>query len=138
MSYLAQGSYEIKRQGQILLVDTQGPFTEITAAQYHKDIKAFTQKISGLPWGSLITFRGSSVFSPDAEEQLIKTTRYRQNKGMVAIAAVILNSAYADIQQMQLQRIYQDCQIDFHVFSDRDSAKLWLGEFIARTTESVT
>jgi hypothetical protein len=88
------------------------------------------------PWGSLITFRGNSIFTPEAEQQLKETTQYRQNKGMIAIAVVILNSAYADMQQMQLQRIYHDCQIDFHVFSDSDSATTWLNSFIRQKNSS--
>ena len=134
MQYSAHGRYHIEQQDNILLVDAQGPFNEITAAKYHQDITKVTEQMNQVPWGSLITFRGNSVFTPDAEEQLKETTQYRQKKGMVAIAVVILNSAYADMQQMQLQRIYQDCHIDFHVFSDSDSAKIWLDGFITQTT----
>ena len=134
MHYSAHGSYAIEQQENVLLVDAQGPFNEVTAAQYHKEIKEITEQMSGEPWGSLITFRGNSIFTPDAEQQLIETTRYRQKKGMIAIAVVILNSAYADMQQMQLQRIYQDCQIDFHVFSDNESAKLWLDGYIEQAS----
>ncbi len=130
MYYSTQGSYAIEQQENVLKVDAHGPFNEATAAQYHKDIIAITEQMPGEPWGSLITFHGNSIFTPDAEQQLIETTRYRQNKGMIAIAVVILNSAYADMQQMQLQRIYQDCQIDFHVFSDYNNAKLWLDGYI--------
>lgn len=130
MQYSAHGRYVIEQQNNILLVDAQGPFNEITAEKYHQDIKKVTEKMSGEPWGSLITFRGNSVFTPDAEQQLRETTLYRQKKGMIGIAVVILNSAYADMQQMQLQRIYHDCQIEFHVFSDSESATTWLNGFI--------
>jgi len=133
MEYLAHGRYIIEQKDNILLVDAQGPFNDITAAKYHQDIKQVTEKMSGEPWGSLITFRGNSVFTPDAEQQLRETTQYRQKKGMIAIAVVILNSAYADMQQMQLQRIYHDCQIEFHVFSDSESATIWLNGFIEQT-----
>ncbi len=129
----AHGRYVIEQQNNILLVDAQGPFNEVTAAKYHQDIKQLTEKMSGEPWGSLITFRGNSVFTPEAEQQLKETTEYRQKKGMIAIAVVILNSAYADMQQMQLQRIYHDCQIEFHVFSDSDSATDWLNGYIEQT-----
>ncbi len=130
MEYSQHGSYVIEQQNNILLVDAQGPFNEVTAEKYHQDIIQLTEKMSGEPWGSLITFRGNSVFTPDAEQQLSETTKYRQKKGMIAIAVVILNSAYADMQQMQLQRIYHDCQIEFHVFSDSESATDWLNGFI--------
>ena len=106
----------------------------MTAEKYHQDIKQLTEKMTGEPWGSLITFRGNSVFTPDAEQQLKKTTQYRQEKGMIAIAVVILNSAYADMQQMQLQRIYHDCQIEFHVFSDNEIATDWLNDYIKQAS----
>lgn len=130
MQASAHGRYHIEQQDNILFVDAQGPFNDIIAAKYHHDITKITEQMSQVPWGSLITFRGNTIFTPDAEEQLKKTTQHRQEKGMVAIAVVILNSANADMQQMQLQRIYQDCGIDFHVFSESESAKTWLDEYI--------
>lgn len=134
MKRSVDGCYIIEQQDNIMLVDSLGPFDEAAAEIYHQDIKHVTEKMTGEPWGSLITFRGNSVISPDAEQQLRETTQYRQQKGMIAIAVVILNSAYADIQQMQMQRIYQDCQIEFHVFSDNDSALDWLNSYIEHAT----
>jgi hypothetical protein len=134
MQHSAHGSYVIEQQSNILLVDVQEPFNDVTAEKYHQDIKQLTEKMTGEPWGSLITFRGNSVFTPDAEQQLRETTQYRQEKGMIAIAVVILNSAYADMQQMQLQRIYHDCQIEFHVFSDNEIATDWLNDYIQQAS----
>jgi hypothetical protein len=122
--------YTIEHCDNILIVDAKGPFNEESAKQYHQDTTELVEKMSGAPWGSLVTFRGNSIFTPDAEQQLTETTRYRQSKGMIAIAVVIINSAYADIQQMQLQRIYRDCNIIFHVFSDNNTAKLWLDDYV--------
>lgn len=134
MEYSAHGRYVIEQKDNILLVDAHGPFNEVTTEKYHQEIKRLTEKMSGEPWGSLITFRGNSIFTPDAELQLKKTTLYRQKKGMIAIAIVILNSTYADMQQMQLQRIYHDCQIEFHVFSDSENASNWLNDFIEQAS----
>ncbi len=128
----AHRQYKIEQRDNILLVDAQGPFCEVTARQYHRDIMLLTDSMTNEAWGSLITFRGNSIFTPDAQQQLIDTTRYRQKKGMVAIAVVILNSVNADMQQMQLQQIYYYCQIDFHVFSDINNAKNWLLNYIKK------
>jgi hypothetical protein len=136
MSNSARELYTIEYKDNILLVDAQGPFNEVTAEKYHQDIKQLTEKMKGEPWGSLVTFHGNSAFTPEAEQQLKETTQYRQKKGMVAIAVVILNSAYADMQQMQLQRIYHDCQITFHVFSDTESAQTWLNSFVKQSNAS--
>jgi hypothetical protein len=130
MPYSAHGSYSIEQQDNILLIDAQGPFNDVVTEQYHQDIKLITNKMSDSPWASLISFKGNSVFTPDAEQKLIETTQYRVDKGMVAIAAVILDSAYADILQMQLQRIYQNCSIQFNFFSDVKNAQKWLNSFI--------
>ena len=89
-----------------------------------------TQKMRENPWASLISFKGNGVFTPDTEQSLIETTHYRVENGMVAIAAVIINSAHADTLQMQLQRIYQGCSVQFNFFSDTRNAKIWLDSFI--------
>ena len=34
----AHGSYTIEQQNNILIVDAQGPFDEVTAERYHQDI----------------------------------------------------------------------------------------------------
>ncbi|GLX79015.1 hypothetical protein tinsulaeT_23550 [Thalassotalea insulae] len=130
MKLAAHGSYKIEPQDNILLVDAHGPFNEVTAQAYVQEMYQACDNFAGRTWGILVTFYGNSIFTPDAEQALIDVTRYRMNKGMIANASVILNSNSADIQQMQLRRIYQTCNLPFHVFSDIDSAKNWLISYI--------
>ena len=132
MQYSAHGSYRIEQQNNILLIDIdeQGTFNDAISEQYHKDIKIITQKMRDNPWASLITFKGKGVFTPDTEQNLIETTNYRVENGMIAIAAVIIDSAYADILQLQLQRIYQSSSVQFNFFSNTKYAKDWLDSFI--------
>jgi len=137
MQHLDQGSYRIEQDNNILLVDAQGPFSEVTSKQYQRDIEQYTQKMSVGPWGSLISFTGNGVVTPDAEQNLIDTTHYRIQNGMIAIAAVINDSTHAEIIQLQLQRIYQNCQVHFNFFSDVDNAKRWLDTFIEEHCQQV-
>jgi len=132
MQYSAKGSYRIEQQNNILLIDIdeQSTFNDVVSEQYHKDIKVIMQKMRHNPWASLITFKGSGVFTPEVEQNLIETTHYRVENGMVAIAVVIIDSTYADTLQMQLQRIYQNCSVQFYFFSDTKNAKDWLESFI--------
>lgn len=130
MQSSTHGSYHIEQQNNILVIDAQGPFDDVVSEQYHKDMVLITQKMCKNPWASLISFKGNAVFTPDAEQSLIETTQYRVDNGMVAIAAVILDSAYADTLQMQLQRIYQSSSVQFNFFSDTKNAKRWLESFI--------
>lgn len=130
MQYSAHGRYSIEQQDNILFIDAQGPFDHVVTEQYYQDIKLISNKMSDTPWASLVSFEGSSVFTPDAEQKLIETTQYRVDQGMIAIAAVILNSNYADVLQMQLQRIYQNNGIQFNFFCDVTNAKKWLNSLI--------
>jgi len=130
MQFSAHGNYTIEQQNNILLIDAQGPFNDVLTEQYHQDIKLITQKMANAPWASLISFKNDGVFTPDAEQKLIETTQYRIENGMIAVAAVIINSPYADILQVQLQRIYQGCGIQFNFFSDAENAQKWLDSFI--------
>ena len=137
MKLAAHGSYKIEPQGNILVVDAHGPFNEITAAAYVKEMHQKCDEFSGKNWGLLVTFYGNSIFTPDAEQALIDITKYRMQRGMIANASVIMNSNSADIQQMQLRRVYQTCNLTFHVFSDVNSARNWLSEFIEDKSSAV-
>lgn len=135
MDLAAHGTYKIKKEGNVLLVDAHGPFNDVTAAKYVEEMYEACEEFAGKPWGLLVTFYGNSVFTPEAEKALIDVTRYRMKHGMIANASVILESNSADLQQMQLRRVYQSCNLTFHVFSDVNSAKSWLTEFVAQQSD---
>ncbi len=137
MKLATHGSYKIEPQGNILVVDAHGPFNEVTAQAYAEEMYKACDNYAGKNWGLLVTFYGNSVFTPEAEQTLIDVTKYRMKRGMIANASVIINSNSADIQQMQLRRIYQSCNLTFHVFSDLGSAKNWLDEFIEQRSAVV-
>ncbi len=130
MTTLLPGSYAISHQDNIMFIDARGPFDEEFAKQYQKDIERVTKELSCKPWGSLVTFYGNGVFTPDAEAQLVETTKFRISKGLIANAAVFLESNHADLQQIQLRRVYQKYRIPFHVFSNVEHAKNWLEDFM--------
>jgi hypothetical protein len=125
-----QGQYTIERKNNVLFVDARGPFNEEITLRYFEDVKQVCRDFSGEIWGSLVTYYGNSIFTPEAEAGLIEITKYREDRGMVAIASVIMQSNSADLQQMQLARIYQATNITAHVFSNIDSATQWISEFI--------
>ena len=130
MQYTAHGSIKIKKSDNVLFIDAQGPFNEVTTNKYQQDIKAIVTQMSDKPWTSLVSFKGNGVFTPDAEQGLTRVTQYRMEHGMIAVAIVIMNEPYADILQMQLQRIYQTCQLKFNFFSEENSAKKWLDSLV--------
>ena len=130
MQLAAHGSYTLDVTDNMLIVDARGLFNDTVVEQYQQDIRVLTKKLSGQPWGSLVTFYGSGIFTPDSEEALVKLTKYRVKHGMIANATVIIDSNNADLQQMQLRRIYQSSNVIFHVFSHIEHAKEWLSGFL--------
>lgn len=129
--------YTIDLVDNILLVDAKGPFDSKATQQYVQDMHNACELFNNKPWGLLATFYGSRVFTPDAEIALTDLTKYRVERGMIANASVIMNSNAGDTQQMQLRRIYQTCQLTFHVFSNIESARSWLQDYVADKTQTV-
>ncbi|MGJ8691124.1 MAG: hypothetical protein ACSHW0_01435 [Thalassotalea sp.] len=130
MNLATHGSYKLSKTENILVVEAQGPFDEATINQYLSDIKALIEDIKHEPWGTLAIFSGNSIFTPDAEQALIEITRQRAQNNMIAIATVIKESYQADLQQMQLGRVYQACNISHNFFSSEQMAKNWLSGFL--------
>ena len=131
MELAAQGEYSIEQKGNILFVDAHGPFNDVTAQLYAKEMYKVCSSFQGECWASLVTYYGNALYTPEAESTLIDLTKYRAQHGMIANASIILDSNCGDIQQMQLRRIYQSANMTFHVFCDINSAKKWLTEFMS-------
>ncbi len=136
MELAAHGEYTIEKRGNILFVDAHGPFNEITTEVFSQKMYKICQQFNGQYWASLVTYYGNALYTPEAESALITLTKYRAQHGMIANASIILESNCADIQQMQLRRIYQNSNMTFHVFSDVNSAKKWLVEFMDDTQQA--
>tara|TARA_R110000787_G_scaffold41731_5_gene102794 strand:- start:1525 stop:1932 length:408 start_codon:yes stop_codon:yes gene_type:complete len=132
MTTIVKEKYLITPRANILQVDAFGPFSDHITEKYIDDMYSACEQFSGQPWGLLISFYGNSIFSPEAEEALVKVNKQRVKQGLIANASVLIDSSTADIQQLQLRRIYQACNITFYVFSDIDNAKSWLEEFLQR------
>ena len=126
------GSYTIEHQNNILDTRVYGPLPEPVLKQYHSDMCVACEKLQGTTWGALVTYYGGELLSPDIEETRISIARHRINHGMVANATVILESQHTDLQQMQLKRIYQSCQLEFHVFTNTEIARNWLSQYLAK------
>lgn len=126
------GSYTIEHQDNILDTRVYGPLPPQILEQYHQDMRSACEQFQGQSWGALVTYYGGELLTPDTEDTLIDIAKYRIQHGMVANATVILESTHTDLQQMQLKRIYQSCQLEFHVFTNTEIARNWLSEYLAQ------
>ncbi len=135
MNTSIQSNYTIDVKGNIIVIDCHGPFDQAIVELFSEDIKAAITQFDNKPWGSLITYYGNGIFTPDAESALKEITQYRIKHGMVAVAAIIKNSIHADLQHMQLHRIYQETPVIFHVFCGKTDAQQWLSSFLNTHTK---
>lgn len=130
MTLTSDRMYVLSKADNILVVEAQGAFNEITIKQYSDDIKNLLDEFKHQAWATLAIFSGNGVFTPEAEQALIDITYERKKNNMAAIATVFKGCAQTDLQQMQLSRIYQSCNVAHHFFSDKDSAAAWLGNVL--------
>jgi len=130
MELAAHGHYQLNFQDNILYVEARGPFNKEVLQNYHQDMKDIIQKNKTKNWGVLAVFYGNSILTPEAESALIKVTKYRAKNGMIAHANVFKESIHADLQQTQFSRIYQTAKVHSHFFSDEQSAKNWLSQYL--------
>ncbi|WP_281559584.1 hypothetical protein [Thalassomonas sp. RHCl1] len=126
------GSYTIEHQDNILASTVRGPLTPPILEQYQLDMRNACEKFHGKTWGALVTYYGGDLLTQDTEETLLNIAKHRIRHGMVANATVILESKHTDLQQMQLKRIYQNCQLEFHVFTNTEIARNWLSQYLAQ------
>ncbi len=136
MEAVTSEQYSLSQSGNILTVELTGHFNEETVSRYQNDNKHIIDNIKHQPWATLVIFNGSSLFTPEAEEALVGITLERIKNNMVAIAVVLKQSYQADLQQMQLTRIYQSCNIKYHFFSDEKMANTWLCSLVKCTGSS--
>ena len=133
MKTFTHDHYQFSQDDNILTVTAQGHFNEETIQQYLNDMQMLIDEIKHNPWATLTIFKGSSIFTPEAEQALIHITQERIRNNMNAIAIVLQQSSQADLQQMQLTRVYQQCKIQYNFFSDTKTAKTWLSSVVNLT-----
>ncbi|SET72279.1 hypothetical protein [Thalassotalea agarivorans] len=129
---LKEGTYKLNVTDNILFVEARGPFDEDVVKQFSQEAQSSAHQFNGRRWGSIVTYYGKGIFTPDAEEALISLTKHRVEHGMVANASILLETNHGDLQQMQLQRVYQACNVQFHTFCDKQSATDWMQTFLAK------
>jgi len=130
----AHGKYQMNFEGNILYVEAEGPFNKELLTDYHHDIEKLITQITTeqkiKKWALLAIFHGDSILTPEAENALINTAKFRATKGMIASANIFKNSLHIDLQQTQFARIYQAAKVKNHFFSDEKSAKNWLLQYL--------
>ena len=137
MHFAAHGSYSVERNGNILVIEATGPFNESIIQQFENDAETRIEQFNNEAWATLVIYHGNGIFTPEAEAECIRLTKSKARAGMLANASVVINSIHADLQQMQLNRIYETANVPSHVFSDSVHATNWLNTFFQQKNEAV-
>ncbi|NMP30925.1 hypothetical protein HII17_05050 [Thalassotalea sp. M1531] len=117
------GSFEIKCEGNTLIVDAQGPFNKETIQDYQLALTAAIDQMNDSSWQQIIIMREESIFTPEALEQMYAVTHYRKSRGLNFSAIVFVQSSARTLIEHQLQNIYCEVGIEHQFFDDYDEAK---------------
>ena len=128
MKFEEHGIFEIKVEGNLLLVDATGPFNEELIIHYKKSIESCIQKLEVSQWKQIITLHQMSLFTPEAEEALTQTLINRKNRSLVACGVVIADVDGKTLVKEQMSRCYQRAEVKYQYFNSINEAKNWLNQ----------
>lgn len=122
------GQYAIAVLGNIVAVSAEGMADKSAIARYANDMANVISGFEGQKWAFLGVLHGSALLTKDGEKELEKSIAWRARHGMVLGALVTGETTIKAMVQAQFQRIYDNAGVPLGVFSDEDSALLWLEE----------
>ncbi len=122
------GSYSIKIKDHILIIDAKGPFNIELVTHYHIELNASIELLaqSNQPWSQIVILHEESLFTPEAEQKLIDSNRWRKTKGLSYCALVLVNPVGSKLITSQMTHIYRDAGIQMRIFDQIMTAKEWL------------
>ncbi len=119
------GEYTINVQNDILLVDATGPFNEELAKLYVQEYVQVIEKYR--PKAQISTIRGSAIFSPEREAELIKLHEWSVNQGIKAEAIILkTDRPEENLFSLHVERSRQLTQAPVCVFDTQEAALQWI------------
>lgn len=122
------GQYSIAVLGNIVAVSAEGMADKNAIARYASDMVEIIGSFGDKKWAFLGWLHGSALLTKDGELELEKSIAWRAQHGMALGALVTGDTTIEAMVQAQFERIYDNAGIPLGVFSDEDSALLWLEE----------
>ena len=120
MSFSQHGTYQIKRQGNIIIVDAKGPYNDELMQAYRADYKQAMDAVSAeFPAWSQVTFmHEDSIMTPEAEQALLELNIVKASKGFKRSAIIFVDAKGQLIVEAQFVRIYKKAEVaGRHAFS---------------------
>lgn len=126
MIFMEHGVFEVKVDGNLLLVDATGPFNEELIVQYKKALETCIQTLEVSQWNQVIVLHQLSLFTPEAEQVLTNTVINRKSRGLNACAVVLMNVEGESLIKNQMSRCYERARVKYNFTSSIEDANKWL------------
>lgn len=129
MNFKEHGLFEVKVEGDLLLVDATGPFNEELLIKYENALESCIQRLEVSTWNQVITLHQLSLFTPEAEQLLTNTVINRRSRGLIACAIVLSNVEGESLIKAQMSRCYTRAGVKHVFISSIHDANKWLATY---------
>ena len=126
MIFMEHGIFEVKIEGDLLLVDATGPFNEELIIQYEKALETCIHSLEASEWKQVITLHRMSLCTPEAEQVLTDTVVNRKSRGLTACAVVLMNVEGESLIKTQMSRCYDRARVKHNFTTSVHDANEWL------------
>ena len=130
----SHGDSRIQRKGNLLVIDSKGPFNLPFVQAYNKEIDSF---ISQMPaaWGQVVTTNDTFLLTPEAEEGIKRACKSRKERGCCVSAIIFPEGSSGFVTITQMTRVYGYAGIEFDFFTDYQLAEQWVISTLAKYIE---
>ena len=133
MKFSAHGSFSVEIQGRVLIVDGTGPFNEEIVSLYSQAINDAIKSLIGEPWDQISILHGMSIFTPEAQRDLIENIKKRKALGLQRSAVIVADVEGTSTIITQLSQCYEDANVGYAFFNSLEDARKWLSEEYSAT-----
>ncbi|WP_438862961.1 hypothetical protein [Neptunicella sp.] len=122
------GHFELKIEGNVLVVDAEGPANIELIQRYRREVQVFRQQLAGSVWGNLVIFHGDSLITHEATEAMKSSIADAKQAGMAAVAVLLDNVMYSNMAIHLWGSFYQQVGLPHAFFTDEQLARQWLAD----------
>ncbi|MCJ8338469.1 MAG: hypothetical protein MJK10_08345 [Pseudomonadales bacterium] len=123
--YKSHGESKVERKGNLLIINSKGPFNLQFVQNYNRDIESVIAQMPEV-WGQVVTVYQDSLLTPEAEKELKLACKYRKNRGCCISGVVFSENGSSFVTRGQLTRVYDYAGIKFKFFNDLLLAEQWV------------
>lgn len=125
------GELRLSTDGQLLVIEGEGPANLEMVLQYQRSVQAYRDKIMHKPWASLVLLSGTPLVPPEAKSLLAETIRQAKLMHLAATAVVLVDVEYALIVKKFWTEIYEETGVTYGFFDSENEARVWLEKKIS-------